>query len=368
MKILFISHTYPPVLGGVENQNYELSRGLQKITETRIIANKKGKKWLPIFLPLTFLRAFFLMTKYDTCLLGNGVLSPLGRFLKFFHPQKKFCCVVHGLDITFADRQSFLSKIYAKVNIPALRKLDKIFAVSNATIEKAIGAGINREKCFFIPNGVNVKDFKQNYPRKELSQLFGKNIENKKVILRLGRFVPHKGTSWFIENVMPKLEEDVVMIAAGGRVAENTVGDKDEFLDCEQAIIDNHLENRVRLLPSISQEKVKILFNTADLVVSPNIKVPGSMEGFGMNVIEAGACDRVVLASDLEGLSNAINNGKNGILVEPENAKQWVKKIEAIFKNGEKFREEFGKRIGVYVKENYNWGKICQKYYNEMNS
>lgn len=367
MKILFISHTYPPIIGGVENQNYELSQGLQKITETRIIANGKGKKWLPIFLPLAFLKAFFLMTKYDACLLGNGVLSPLGRLLKFFHPKKKICCVVHGLDITFADRQGFLSNVYAKINIPALRKLDIIFAVSSATIEEAVKAGIDSQKCSFIPNGVNVSDFKQNYPRKELSQLFGKNIEKKKVILRLGRFVPHKGTSWFIENIMPKLEEDIVMIAAGGRVAKNTVGDRDEFLDCEQAIIDNHLEDRVKLLPSISQEKVKILFNTTDLVVSPNIKIPGSMEGFGINVIEAGACDRVVLASDLEGLSDAINNGKNGILVESENIEQWTKKIEAVFSNGEKFKEEFGKRIGDYVKENYNWEKICQKYYDEMN-
>ncbi len=366
MKILFISHSYPPIKGGVENQNYNLASKLQEKTETKIIANGRGKKFLPIFLPWTLLKAFFLMTKYDACLLGNGVLAPIGVILRFFHPKKKFFCIVHGLDITFANREELLSKIYRNINVPSMKKFHKLFMVGNATIEEAVSAGIDRKLCQFIPNGVNEEDFKESHTRKELSQIYGKNIDDKKVILRLGRFVPHKGASWFIENIMPKLPENVVMIIAGGRVNRKTAGDQDAFIDCEQAIIKNHLEDRVRLIPSIPQDQLKIILNTVDIVVSPNIKIPGSMEGFGINVIEAGICNRVVLASDMEGLADAIKNGKNGILIESENEEQWIKKINGIIDAGDEFIENFGKRAGEYVKENYSWDKISKEYINEM--
>ena len=141
MKILFISHTYPPILGGVEKQNYDLAKSLSQIAKLKVIANRKGKLWLPLFLPWTFLKAFFLMANYDVCLLGNGVLAPLGAVLKFFHPKKKFFCVIHGLDITFSSRSGFLPNVYRLVNLPALKKLDKLFAVGNATIQEATAVG-----------------------------------------------------------------------------------------------------------------------------------------------------------------------------------------------------------------------------------
>jgi len=366
MKILFISHSYPPILGGIENQNYNLARALSKKTEVKIIANERGKIWLPIFIPLTFLKTFFLMTQYDVCLLGSGVLAPLGAVLKFFHTKKRFFCIIHGLDITYANKDGLLPFIYKKINISSLKKMNKLFAVGNATIDEAISAGMEKKKCIFIPNGVNPDELREKHTRKEMSELYGKNVSNKKVILRLGRFVPHKGTHWFIENIMPKLPENVVMIAAGNRVGKNIAGDQDNFLDCEKAIIDNHLQERVRLMPSLPQKDIKVLLNTVDIVVSPNIKISGSMEGFGINVIEAGACERVVLASELEGLTDAIHSGKNGILVEPENISQWTKKIEAIINHGDDFISAFGQKIGLYVRENFTWDKVGKKYLEEM--
>ena len=45
MKIIFISHSYPPILGGIENQNFNLATGLGKLDQVKIkiISNKKGK-------------------------------------------------------------------------------------------------------------------------------------------------------------------------------------------------------------------------------------------------------------------------------------------------------------------------------------
>ncbi len=366
MKILFISHSYPPILGGIENQNFNLAKGLKEKAEVKVIANKKGKWFLPFFIPVTFLQAFFTLGKYDVCLFGSGIMTPLGRVLRFFHPRKKFFSVIHGLDVTFVNKKGFLAKTYKLINIPAIASMHKLFMVGSATIEEAVKVGVPREKCVFIPNGVHWKDLKSESTRGDMEKIFGKKLAGKKVIFRMGRFVPHKGVSWFIENVMPKLPENVVLIAAGGRPGKQTAGDRDDFPHCEKAIVDNHLEKRVRLLVGISNEERNVLFNNADLAIAPNVKTPGTMEGFGINTIEAAVCERVVLASNLEGLADAIRNGENGFLVEPGNPDKWVAKINKLIDSGEAFLRFFGKKAAQYTKENYSWDKICQRYLEEM--
>ena len=69
MKLLFISRAYPPVTGGIENQNYELSQWLPKIAEVKTIANTRGKLFLPLFIPYALIRALLLFRRYDAVLL-----------------------------------------------------------------------------------------------------------------------------------------------------------------------------------------------------------------------------------------------------------------------------------------------------------
>lgn len=366
MRILFLSHSYPPIVGGVETQNYNLAKSLDEIASVTVIANTKGKKALPFFLFYCLIKSLFSMSKYDVCLCGNGVLAPIARILKFYHPKKRFYCVVHGLDITFADRKGILPFIYKIFNISSLKKLDKLFMVGNSTIDQAVKHDISRNLCKFIPNGVDVEFFKETHTRNELEKLLGVDIEGKKIVLRFARFVKHKGSSWFISNVMPTLPKDVIFVAAGNRVGKNTAGDPDDFPACQKAVRDNKLEDQVILLTSVPQESVNILLNTADLVISPNVKTFGTMEGFGLTVIEAGACGRVVIASELEGLADAIQNGKNGILVPQGDKEAWKRKIMAVLEAGDEFIEKFGARTEKYVYENYSWNNIAQQYLNHM--
>ena len=74
------------------------------------------------------------------------------------------------------------------------------------------------------------------------------------------------------------------------------------------------------MLGYVTDETRDILFNTCDVFVQPNIKVAGDMEGFGISVIEAASCEIPVIASNIEGLKDAIKDGQNGFLVESGNA------------------------------------------------
>lgn len=365
MRILFISRAFPPILGGIENQNFGIGDSLSKLAHTRIIANKSGKKNLPVFLPWISVKTLFILSKYDVVLLGDGVLSPIGVFLKFFYPKKKYISIVHGLDITFAHKKSCLGKIYRSVNIPALKKLDKLIMVGQETITEAIRIGIPAEKCVFIPNGFYLDEICKSYSRVDMEKLLGMDLKGKKIIFRGGRYTKHKGVEWFIRNVMPNLPEDYILVAAGGGIAGKTAGDENYFPKCKKAVADLHLENRVRLLLNVPRPDMKVFFNVCDLYISPNIKTPGSMEGFGITAIEAAACGRVVLASNLEGLKDAISDGQNGFLLEPENAEVWTKKIKEVLLD-DNFRKEFGQKAKQYTIANYSWDIIARRYLEVM--
>lgn len=364
-KILFISRAYPPVLGGIENQNFGIAKILSTLTEVKIIANTKGKKFLPLFLPKAFFQTLFSLRKYDTVLFGDGVLTPLGIVLRIFYPTKKFVSIIHGLDITFAYKKSILGKIYRFLIIPAISKMDKLIMVGNHTIAEANKFGIKKESCIFIPNGFDKEKVSEKFTRQDLADYLKMDLNNKKVLLRVGRYVKHKGLDWFIREVMPLLPENYILIGAGGRVAQKTAGDSDIFPECKKNITLKKLENRVKLLTNIPQDKMNLLFNTVDMFVSPNVKVEGSMEGFGINAIEGSACAKIVVASDLEGLKDAVIEGENGFLVEPGDQEQYAKKIKTILEDQELVKS-FGKKAQKFTYDNFSWESIGEKYLSEI--
>src|SRR4051812_36715542 len=81
-RILFISRAYPPILGGIERQNYELVAQLRAKVQLTLIANKWGKKFLPFFLPYALARATLSSRNYDIVLLGDGLLAGLGWVIR----------------------------------------------------------------------------------------------------------------------------------------------------------------------------------------------------------------------------------------------------------------------------------------------
>lgn len=349
MKILFISHTYPPIVGGVENQNYELYTWLSKKTEVKLIANKK--RWLiPFFLVYVSIYAALIGKKYDAILLGSCLLGNVGWFVKKI-TKKPIIAVAHGLDLTYANK--FYQKFWVQKFI---KKLDKLIAVGKETVKVAREKGIPENKIIFIPNGVDTEKCHGNYQRSEIEKIIDESAENKKFILTSGRLAKRKGVAWFIRSILPKLPENVIYIVAG---------DGPDKENIQSAISENNLEKRVKLLGYVSDETRNILYNTCDLFIQPNIKVPGDMEGFGISVIEAASCKIPVLASNIEGLRDAIIEGQNGFSIESGNSEAWIKKINGLLPN-DNFRKEFGERARQFVIDNFRWEKIANKYLEEI--
>jgi glycosyltransferase involved in cell wall biosynthesis len=351
MSVLFISRAYPPTIGGIERQNYEIAQGLAGICNLDLIANRRGKRALPLFLPYALFKAALAARRYDVVLLGDGVLAIVGYFLKKLAPVP-VACIVHGLDLTFKNR--FYQTLWIGV---FLRSLDKLIAVGNETIRQGVLRGVPESKFTFIPNGTPIPDSSPAYSRKDLESFAGRDIDGG-VLLTLGRLVKRKGVVWFIGEVIRRLDDNIVYIVAGEGSEKAAI----------EAVIRAHgLQDRVILLGRVTESEKSLLLSTADIFVQPNITVAGDMEGFGLVVLEAAAYGMTVIASDLEGLRDAITNGKNGYLIAERDADGYLAIIRALISNPEQ-RKTFGRQARNFVATRNTWSKIVKEYLKVLTS
>ncbi|MEK9151102.1 MAG: glycosyltransferase family 4 protein [Patescibacteria group bacterium] len=352
MRILFISRAYPPIIGGIENQNRALSVWLGRLASVTTIANRHGKKMLPLFLPYATARALVTAYRYDVVLLGDGVLAIVGFLIKLLYPKKPVVAVVHGLDLMYGNAlyQAFWMKRF-------LPSLDMLIAVSGETRAAAIAQNIPEWKIAVIRNGVETEAFRGEYERTDLEKLLHENLAGKCVLLTTGRLARRKGAAWFIRAVLPRLPQTIVYVLAGAGPEEENI---------RTAVQKTGVNNQVRILGHVTDAERNLLLHTADIFIQPNIRVPGDMEGFGIAVIEAAACKRPVVASNLEGLKEAICHDENGVLVEPENPEAFAKAILSLIENADE-RWALGERALRYTEEHYHWNIIARLYIETLN-
>lgn len=359
LRVLFISRAYPPVVGGIENQNYELSQWLSQITPTKIIANTRGRVFLPIFAPYALFKTLCILPKYDVILLGDGVLTFIGWCIKLFS-TKPVACVIHGLDVNYNSNslnvwyEKLLITFYQKIWVNIFfKKIDQFIAVGNETVRVGTAHGIPREKIVFVPNGVHPEKFiDHTLTREDIFTIIGEKYRGKKILLTSGRLAKRKGVAWFVRTVLPHLDQNIVYIISGEGPDKTNI---------QNAIKETSMQERVIIMGRVSDKIRNTLFTGADAFIQANITIPGDMEGFGISVIEAGVSGLPVLAAKLEGLKDAIHDGKNGFLIESENAQEWQKYITYVLSDNFD-RKNFGENARTYIIKNLSWDKIAKQY------
>lgn len=373
MEILFISHKYPPATGGMEKFSFELVQGISKnaTVHTIIYEGQEGKvAWF-----------YKLKNRVDTMMkahsgiklihLNDGLMTYFALWLK-----KKYAVPVvatfHGLDIVF-PLPYFQKKI-----IPRFNALDGFACVSEATKKAAIQRGIDASKVVVINNGVDhgiSNEISKPNIQEALRSKFGLTSEQK-IIISIGRSVKRKGFSWFVNQVLPHLDANVVFILCGPNAKydgarwrkilpskwmdyiELMLGLPTDDAKLQQLASDRkHKFIKSGYLPF---EEIIQLLKMAPIFIMPNIKVEGDMEGFGLVALEASMSECLVVASEIDGITNAIINGKNGCLLPSENPAAWIETLKS--KLGVDTRS-MAIEYKSYTLANYSWHKMCQEYY-----
>ncbi len=198
-------------------------------------------------------------------------------------------------------------------------KADKIITVSKELEEDIkIQHKIPEEKLIVIPNGVDTNKFKP----LDISDLKEKlNIKDEKVIVSCGTIRKQKGFHLLIK-ILPEIsrKQKVKLIIIGtGPYLENL----------KRMSIQYKVADKVLFIGSIPHEKLPIYYNLADIFVFVTLL----KEAFPLVVIEAMACGRPVIASKIGGIPTAVENYRDGILIEPGNLKELKEKILEVLRD-----------------------------------
>ncbi len=228
-------------------------------------------------------------------------------------------------------------------------KSDKIISVSNAVTNYLIeNYSVSSEKIITIYNPVeeflslNYED--GNILKKKLS------IEpHYKVLLFPGRISFEKGTDTLLNSFMllNAGREDVLLIICGS---------------IEHKSLQNKIKNQSNVILLEPQKNIIPLFSAADIVI-----LPSRIEPFPFVMLEAGIFKKPFIGGNTGGIAEFIEDGINGLLVDPENPQHLAEKINFLLEN-EDFAKKLGENLHIKVKEKCDYNNYFNKIEEIYNS
>lgn len=314
---LFVTRKFPPSVGGMETLAADVWAALghpSGAAAARLVAHGGPNTGLPLFAVRAAVRTARLTRSgaVDVVLVGDvllgALLTPLLRALGV-----RYAVMAMGRDVVW----SFPG--YRRFARATLRRAGAVVAISSATA--AAVREVADVEAHVVRLGVELPEVRDPATaRAALRERFALRDEDVVVVI-LGRLVPRKGATWFVEHVVPQLPTGVrLLVAGGGQDAPRLA----------RAVADHDLGARVTLLGAVDDDLRDLLMGGADVFVQPNVRVAGDMEGFGLVAVEAAVRGALVVASDLEGLRDAVVDGVTGHLVPAEDVAAWVATLEAV--------------------------------------
>ncbi|HEY2359552.1 MAG TPA: glycosyltransferase family 4 protein [Candidatus Angelobacter sp.] len=199
-----------------------------------------------------------------------------------------------------------------------------------------------------VPHGVDLERFiPQPFPETKPLQL-----------LAVGRLVEKKGFHILIEaaaQLHVPFQLDIV-------------GEGPEEKRLTELIHTHGLESKVRLCGPKTHQDLPETYSRAHALVAPSIvDKAGDRDGLPNVVLEAMACGRPVIASDVAALGSAVIHEQTGLLTAPGNSESLASAIE-LLANQQSMLGELGMRARVLVEHEYDVQRCTERFHNLLRS
>ena len=330
MKILLISPTEKGI-GGVAQHVQGLSQFLTNQNHKVNIISSENTFTIPIkgLKNPSFMLSSFLKTR---SMKGNDIVHahniPSALAMKKT-PGKKVLSL-HGI---YSQQITELhGKIYSNISKNyedrVLKWADVITAISKEACDYYSKNGFD---VIHVPNAVDLN----NFPKKAI-----KRFENQ--IIYAGRLSKEKGIDILLE-VAKRLPSEYHLIIAG-------IGPEEEKV---RNLADS--KTNVHYLGYQSKQNTISLIRGSDLLIQPSL-----MEGMSSTLLEAMGCGTCIIATNVGGNIEIIENNKTGVLIEPNNAEKLLDKISDLLTENEKRFAMSAEGLKTVVK--YDWKQVGKLY------
>jgi len=225
----------------------------------------------------------------------------------------------------------------------AARVTDMTVAVSRSELEAALEANVCRpDRIRVIENGLSEEEMKlprtRSAKRTELGVCRGELL-----VGSVGRLSTQKNMKAFIEaaSTIALTRRNVKFVIAG-------LGP--ELLALERQVIDLRVAQQVMLLGEV--DDVSSLYAAMDVFVLPSL-----WEGLPYALLEAMAVGKPVVATDVPGTRDVVQNERNGLLVPPGNPAALAAAIERLL-NDEALRRRLGRAAMSSVRDRFRLDRM----------
>jgi glycosyltransferase involved in cell wall biosynthesis len=259
--------------------------------------------------------------------------------------KKPLILTLHGFPRGFSK---MLHKTYFNlIGKKTLKTAKKLIAVSNKVAQEFKAINVPEERITIIPNGVNLEEFNQTLNGDNFRKSL--NIkENEKLILSIGRLEEIKGFQYLI-MALAKIQSKanpIKLVIAG---PEFNYGPQ-----LKKLVAEKKMEDKVIFYGPIDGRKKLEALWAANIAVVPSI-----YEGFSIFLLEAMAAGKPVVATKTGIAPELIQNGKNGLLINPSDGEDLSEKILMILNDNQ--LSSLISRESKNAAKAFDWGKIADQ-------
>ena len=266
---------------------------------------------------------------------------------------------------TFHGTYNFKSNLKKFYNSVMLRS-DLIIAGSNfifSHIQENYSKYLNfKNKMLVIFRGINVDYFdpttKIEKEEDELLKSWGIEKKNKKIVLLPGRLTSWKGQELFIEAI------NKVNIELGYEAFYAIILGSDQGRELYKKklirLSDQYrLTNQLKFIDHCKD--MALAYKVSDVIISSSIKP----EAFGRVAVEAQSMEKIIIASNIGGSRETIEDEKTGFLFESGNSSSLSKTILRVLNIDESTLKSMGIEGRKNIKKKFNVEKMCFSTYSE---
>ncbi|PIE39519.1 MAG: glycosyltransferase, exosortase A system-associated [Gammaproteobacteria bacterium] len=208
-------------------------------------------------------------------------------------------------------------------------KADAVTTICEGLRKDIVARGISPDKVTVIPNAVDIENFAMDQPvNLDLQEKLG--LKDKQVLGFIGSFYAYEGLP-LILDAMPALAKqfpDIKLLLVGGGPQEDLIKQKTATLQ---------LQDRVILTGRVPHSEVQDYYNLVDIFVYPRLSMRLTDLVTPLKPLEAMAQGRLVVASDVGGHQELIENGKTGRLFKAGDAKDLAAVVAKLLDDEERW-------------------------------
>lgn len=266
--------------------------------------------------------------------------------------KKPYLVYAYGKDIS-VKKNSLLSRIWKKTLISfALKKSKGVITISQFSKTKLIELGVQNIKIEIVNPCIKEGKFYHSI-EEGISIKRRYQLENRKVLLSVGRLVERKGYDYVIKSlplVLKQIPNTTYLIVGSGT-------EKGQLCQLVNSL---KLEENVVFTGYAPDNQLNSYYNACDIFIMPSRELPGDVEGFGIVYLEANACGKPVIGGKTGGIRDAIIDRETGLLVNPYDIKEISSAIIRLLSDT-KFAEKLGEQGFKRVKDNFSISIMSNK-------